>query len=289
MARAAERVMNQHMAPDAGIAKLLSDIEACHSARLPDGRLLLYAGPHHIGYVKPALAERLRGASPGIRLSAGRVDLPERLLPRLNELARAAGLPVRGENFDIRATPDGPSLGVLDRGALPSLGVIGTGVHLNGLVAKGEGVHLWVAKRAATKKLDPGKLDHLVAGGVPAGFTPFAALLKEAGEEAGLGEDIARQAREVARFRYDMERPEGLRRDFIYAYDLNLPESFVPQPMDGEVEQFFLWPLSRVKAALIETGDFKFNVILVLTDLLLRHGLFPAGAAAQLRTALYRS
>ena len=253
---------------------------------LPGRRLPLYAGAHHIGYVEPDFARKLAGHGPGVKIEPARVTLDEAALPRLNALAAAAGLSLRAEDFDVRATPDGPCLAVLDRGALPSFGVIGVGVHLNGLVRRADGTHLWVGRRAADKKLDPGKLDHLVAGGVPAGYTPKAALLKEAGEEAGLAPDLAGQARHVASFRYDMERCEGLRRDLVYAYDLELPEDFMPHPVDGEVEGFELWPLPRVFETLVSTDMFKFNVALVLVDLLLREGLIEGKAAARLRAAL---
>ncbi|EKM98772.1 NUDIX hydrolase family protein [Acidocella sp. MX-AZ02] len=253
---------------------------------LPGERLVLRGGAQSFGFVKPALAEQLRGIEPAIEISSGAVTLPPGLLPRLNELARAVGIPTRAEDFDVRAAPEGAVLGVLDRGALPSFGVIGVGVHLNGLVRRADGPHLWVARRAANKKLDPGKLDHLVAGGVPAGLSPFETLLKEAEEEAGLEETLAAQAVEVARFRYDMERPEGLRRDFLYAYDLELPEDFIPRALDGEVESFALWPLEQVRETLLTSDAFKFNVVLVLTDLLLRQGLFAPGEAQRLRAAL---
>jgi hypothetical protein len=85
-----------------------------------------------------------------------------------------------------------------------------------------------------------------------------------------------------------MERPEGLRRDIVHAYDLTLAAAFTPQPADGEVESFALWPLSRVADILATTDDFKFNVALVLIDLLCRHGLFPPAHTATLRAALDR-
>ena len=274
------------MASDAQIANLLAHISACHTAKLPGLRLPLYAGSHHIGYLLPPLARRLAEVSPEVRVGADRVELAPSALPRLNELAAAAGIPTRAENFDVRETGDGPVLAVLDRGALPAFGVIGVGVHLNGIVRRADGPHVWVGKRAADKKLDPGKLDHLVAGGVPAGYTPFAALLKEAEEEAALPEALASQARLVASFRYDMERPEGLRRDLIHAYDLELPEDFIPNPVDGEVESFSLWPLTQVLEVLSTTHEFKFNVCLVLIDLLLREGLLTGPGARTLRAAL---
>jgi 8-oxo-dGTP pyrophosphatase MutT (NUDIX family) len=206
--------------------------------------------------------------------------------PRLNEIAKAAGCRNRRENFDVREVVDGPVTAVLDRGALPDFGVIGVGVHLNGLMQRADGWHLWVAKRAADKKLDPGKLDHLVAGGVPAGLSPFETLMKEAEEEAALPADLAAGAQLAGQFAYNMERPEGLRRDVIFAYDLVLPDSFVPKPADGEVESFALWPLARVFECVSTTDDFKFNVNLVLIDLFVRFGLVQGAKATQLQGAL---
>src|SRR5262249_22928063 len=140
----------------------------------------------------------------------------------------------RREAFDIRATPDGPVLAHLDRGALPSFGVLAVGVHLNGLVQRADGVHLWVARRAANKLLDPGKLDHIVAGGLPADPPPAETLVKEAAEEAAIPASLASQAIHVATITYAMERPEGLRRDLLHCYDLNLPDDFRPTAADGE-------------------------------------------------------
>ena len=102
-------------------------------------------------------------------------------------------------------------------------------MHVNGLVQRPDGLHLWVARRARDKLLDPGKLDHIVAGGVPAGLSPCETLIKEAAEEAAIPPELAAQARvRSASFGYAMERPEGLRRDWLYCYDLFLPERFHP-------------------------------------------------------------
>ena len=274
------------MASDTQIAKLLSHISACRTAVLPGSRLAFWSGTQHIGYVQPAFAARLAAASPAITITENTVFLAPEALSQLNSIAHAAGLPFRAEQFDVRATPDGPVLTTLDRGALPSFGVIGVGAHLNGLVRRPEGWHLWIAKRAANKKLDPGKFDNLVAGGVAAGHTPFETIIKESEEEAALPSALAAQARQVARFTYNMERPEGLRRDVIYVYDLELPESFVPSPADGEVESFTLRPLTEVLEMVSTTDAFKFNVNLVLIDLLIRFELIEGDAAATLRAAL---
>ncbi len=273
------------MACDPGIAKLLSHITSCQTACLPGERLGFYAGSQLVGYVRPEFAARLAAVSRNIAVT-DRVVLNETAAPALNEIALAAGCRVRGEDFDVRATLDGPVLAVLDRGALPDFGVMGVGVHVNGLVQRPDGWHLWVGKRAADKKLDPGKLDNLVGGGVAAGYTPFETLLKEAAEEAGLPEDLAKTATLQARFSYNMERPEGLRRDLLYAYDLILPEAFEPHPTDGEVEHFDLWPLAKVFETVRDTDAFKFNVNLVLIDLFIRFGLVQGEDASTLRRAL---
>jgi thiamine pyrophosphokinase len=153
-------------------------------------------------------------------------------------------------------------------------------------VHRSDGLHLWIARRAQNKALDPGKLDHVVAGGVPAGLSPMQTLVKEAAEEAAIPPDLAVQARHVGVLAYAMQRQEGLRRDHLHCFDLVLPEAFIPQAADGEVESFELWPLRRVAEAVRMTDDFKFNVNLVLIDLLIRLQVIIGAEARALRAAL---
>jgi 8-oxo-dGTP pyrophosphatase MutT (NUDIX family) len=108
---------------------------------------------------------------------------------------------------------------------------------------------------------------------VPAGLTPAETLVKEAEEEAAIPASLARQAVPVATITYAMERPEGLRRDLLFCYDLEVPAEFQPEATDGEVEAFELWPIARVMQTVRETDEFKFNVNLVLIDLFRRQGL----------------
>ncbi len=270
---------------------LLRHVCACNNAVLPGGRAPLRLGGALVGWVRPEVAALLEPLG-ALREADGLVLPDARGLPALSvALLACLGFAPRGELFDVRADPGGPVpggtvLAQADRGALPALGIAATGVHLNGLVRRADGLHLWVARRAADKRLDPGKLDHLAAGGVPAGLSPRETLAKEAAEECGLPETLAAQAREVAVIPYATERPEGLRRDRLHCYDLELPESFVPRPVDGEVAGFELWPVARAIETARHTDDFKFNVPLVLIDLALRLGLVEGKEAARLRTAL---
>jgi len=264
-------------------------IAACNNARLPGGRLAFRLGaePVPVGWLLPAVAAVAR-RFPGVAATTDGLTLADPLnLPDLARALVAAGFGrIRREAFDVRAQPDGPALAWVDRGVLPVLGIQAQGVHVNGLVAGPDGPKLWVAVRAANKQLDPNKLDHIVAGGISAGMTPWQTLLKEAGEEAAIPPELAARAVPVARIGYAMERSEGLRRDLLHCYDLDLPDSFIPHPADGEVARFELWPLARALAEVRRGDAFKFNVNLVLIDLFIRSGLIVGAEAAALRAAL---
>ena len=248
-------------------------VRACNTAVLPGERLPFLLAGVPVGWVRREIASALADF-PGIDTGSDGVNLstPPALPGIAQSLAERGMFRWRREAFDVRA-PDGTVLGTIDRGAIPSFGIEATGVHVNGLIRRPDGLHIWVARRAANKALDPGKLDHIVAGGVPAGLSPMACLIKEAAEEAAIPEALAATARHVGEIRYAMERPEGLRRDRLHCYDLDLPPDFVPQAADGEVESFELWPIERAFAAVHDTEDFKFNVNLILIDLFVRLGM----------------
>lgn len=268
---------------------LLRHIHACNTAILPGNRAPFLFADQQVGWVLPV---KMRDTIAWQESPAGTprfgVNTQNELDQLIDQLNARGELRLRHENFDIRSHHETPALAHVDRDAIPLLGCLAVGVHMNGLVRKGSEWLLWVARRAAHKPLDPGKLDHLAAGGVPAGLDPFTAMRKEAGEEAGIADDLAAQAVLSGRIDYTMQRDEGLRRDRLYCFDLELPEDFMPRAVDGEVESFELWPLRDVLEDVRHGDGFKFNVKLVLIDLCLRKGLIdPASAEGQaLRAAL---
>ena len=266
---------------------LLRHITACNNAVLPGLRIALRLDGQIVGWVKPAVAAALERLN-GVRRDAdGLALLDGTYLPDLGRQMAGLGFGrVRGELFDVRATPDGPVLSTIDRGALPSFGVAASGVHLDGLVRRRDGLHLWVARRAADKALDPNKLDHIVAGGIPAGYTPWDCLVKEAMEEAAMPAGLLANARLCTTITYAMERAEGLRRDILHCYEVELPDDFIPTPTDGEVAGFELWPITLALHAVRTTDAFKFNVSVVLIALFIRHGLVTGDEAARLSAAL---
>jgi 8-oxo-dGTP pyrophosphatase MutT (NUDIX family) len=249
-------------------------IDACNNFRPPGDRLPFHLGTAQVGWIAPALLPALR-AIPALKVTADGVTLadPSALPGIARDLAAQGCYRFRNEAFDVRAEPAGEVLTTIDRGALPSFGIAAVGVHVNGLVRRADGLHLWVARRAANKTLDPGKLDQIVAGGVAAGMSLRETLVKEAGEEAAIPPELAARAELRSRIDYAMLREEGLRRDTLFCYDLDLPGDFIPRAVDGEVESFELWPMAKVLDTVARTDDFKFNVNLVLIDLFQRLGM----------------
>lgn len=179
----------------------------------------------------------------------------------------------RDELFPVAAGYGDEPLMTVERAAASLLGIRAYGVHVNGYVTLPTGeVELWVAKRSATKQTYPGKLDHLVAGGLPAGIPPGECVVKECGEEASIPPDLAAAARPVGIVSYAANYQGCCKRDVLFCYDLELPVDFVPVPDDGEVESFERVPIEEVMRVISETTAFKTNCCLVIVDFLVRHG-----------------
>lgn len=268
--------------PDPAFAR---HIDACNNIASPAGFIPFRLGAAQVGWVSPDLAQALTFRprdfhfdADGVALAA-RLRTPgqrsEALAQVLPALAAGGFLRIRRELFDVRETSNGAALAAIDRGALPAFGIMSQGVHVNGLVRRADGLHIWVGIRSREKAVAPGQLDNIVAGGIPAGLSAEECLVKEAAEEASLPPTLAAAARPAGRVSYIMRNEEGLRRDVLHCYDLDIPEGVVPRPGDDEVERFELWPAARVIEAVRETDTVKFNVNLVLLDLFLREGLVP--------------
>jgi 8-oxo-dGTP pyrophosphatase MutT (NUDIX family) len=214
-------------------------------------------------------------AGQGIGIPGGAAPEVGAHLARIVAALAEAGLAVspRREMTPVPRAWGLPPLAGIDRAGLPALGLPAFGVHVNGYVRNAHGIHLWVGRRARDRLVAPGKLDHLVAGGIPMGLTAFQTVIKEAEEEASLPAEIAGRARPVGAITYRLALPEGLRNDTLFVFDLELETGIAPASNDGEVEGFELWPIDRVIETVRETDDFKFNVNLVLIDFLIRHGM----------------
>lgn len=261
---------------------LLDRVREC--ARFEPGRYLPFrVDGIRLGRIEKRIAERLRGIEGVFRVTADAVDLAPGLSGFDDRTRAVAGaLAVlrdeglikgwRDEPYPVAPSFSSPPLFVVERAAVPLLGVKGYGVHVNGYVVEGGTVRLWVGRRSLTKPTGPGKLDQVVAGGQPAGISIADNLIKECAEEAAIPETIAATAVPVGTVSYLTERPEGLRDDVLFDYDLELPPDFQPVNADGEVAAFYLWPIERVIETLERTDEYKFNSGLVVIDFLVRRG-----------------
>jgi hypothetical protein len=181
----------------------------------------------------------------------------------------------RDEAYPVGGQWGGPYAFEIERAAAAFLGCRAYGVHINGFVRDGEDVKLWVATRAHDRPVCPGQLDNMIAGGQPVGLTLKENVIKEAGEEAGVPDHLARTAKPVGAITYTMENDLGLKPDMMFCWDLELPADFLPVNTDGEVAEFRLLPAAEVLRIVEATDDFKFNCNLVIIDFCIRHGVLP--------------
>ena len=261
---------------------LLDRIEECRRWDRPRYRPFRIGG-ETVGWVNHDFARRLADhpkvfqvaeesvdLSPGLAGFAARSAAVAAVLGRFRDEGMIKGW--RNEPYPVGRDFYAAPLLQMERAAVPLFGVRAYGVHLNGFTGRGRDLKLWVGKRSKTKQTAPGKLDHLVAGGQPLGLSLMDNLVKESAEEAGMPEALARPSRPAGFVSYVTERVEGLRNDICFAFDIELPADFRPHNTDGEIEDFYLWPIEQVRERLAATDDFKFNVALVNIDFLVRRG-----------------
>lgn len=182
----------------------------------------------------------------------------------------------RFELYSVAPSFKDQPLALADRALIPVLGFPAYGVHCNGFQKEEGAINLWIGKRAADRAVDPGKFDHLIAGGQPHGLSVFENLEKEAQEEAGMPKRLVAAAKPVGCVTYTRSSAFGVRRDVLFIFDLKLPKDFIPHNEDGEVAAFHLMPLQEVYETVLKTDAFKFNVNLVLIDFFIRHGLISS-------------
>ncbi len=260
----------------------LDRINECNGHDL--GRFVPFrVGGTRLGWVKRPFARRLEAYPDVFRVSAEAVTLApslgsfeersaavDRVLRELDALGAVPGW--RGEMYPVTTALAAEPMLQMERAAIPLFGVRAYGVHVNGFVRGGGGLGMWIARRSRTKATYPGMLDNFVAGGQPIGIGLKENVVKEAGEEAGVPPGLAANAAAVGAVTYCMETDDGLKPDVLFAYDLELPPGFEPRSIDGEIDEFTLWPVERVMEVTRETAEFKFNCNLINIDFFIRHG-----------------
>jgi len=208
----------------------------------------------------------------GLRLPAQGRDAR---LAQIHAQLHADGLIVgwRDEPYPLRDRTGGEH-GTIERAASRFWGTLTLGAHCNGYVADGAGrpTHLWIARRSATKPTDPGRLDNLIGGGVPAGQSPREAVIREGWEEAGLAP--AQMAGLVTGGLIDLEcdLPEGRQHERLHVFALALAPEVVPSNIDGEVAEHRLMPVAEALAR-AAAGELTTDAALATLDFAVRHRL----------------
>ena len=262
---------------------LYDHIETCNVHSFDD-KMPFRVGGRQVGWVGENVASRMTRWDHYFEITDNSVDILESLNDvesRSKALAEAGAALVvqqalprnRKELCSVTEKFGGEGLMCIDRAWLESFGVISYGVHVNGYVQTAAGPELWIGVRSKNRGVAPGKLDNMVAGGLPVGLTLAENVIKEAAEEASVPEDVASTARPAGVITYMLDTERGMRRDMLFVYDLELPADFTPVNEDGEVSGFVKWPAQQALRVVEETDEFKFNVNLVLIDFAIRHGL----------------
>ncbi|XP_015261659.1 PREDICTED: nudix hydrolase 20, chloroplastic-like isoform X1 [Gekko japonicus] len=274
------------------VRELLRRMNSFHGAGSPKALCLpfLVAG-QQVGHVPQPVAQRLRQYPAVFSVSQGDeaptcLELNKHLASFEERTAAVQG--VLKELREQKAFPclkewreelynvmpyfcDLPLFG-MERAATPLLGVKRYGTHLNGYTWRKGELFMWLGRRAQNKPTYPGLLDNLAAGGIASGLGVRETLVKECQEEACIPASLAAQAKPVGTVTYTYVGAQGeIYPECQFVFDLELPEDFVPQVGDGEVQEFYLWPLDKVKEA-IGSPDFKPNCAMVALDFLIRHG-----------------
>ena len=238
-----------------------------------------------LGLVDDDRAARLAGFA-AFRVDESAVAIDERLATcearsaALADVAlalRAEGaLPAwRDEVYDVAASFGLPPAFRIERGAARYLGVRTYAAHLNGIVKTGGESRMWLARRSATKAVDPGLLDNLVGGGIATGMRVDRTLVKEAWEEAGIAEPLARRAHSAGVVHVRRPMFDGLQRETVFVHDLDLPAGFVPANQDGEAVEHRLVDLGEAARLIAQAHGpdaVTLDASVVVLDYLVRCG-----------------
>ena len=279
----------------------LDHIHACNRWEPGDFQPFVVSG-ERVGWVRHRFAQALMGIDGGFAFADGALhwravpsgfDMRSEAFAAVSADLERRGLVshLHGERYPVLTDAGKPHF-LMDRAVVPYFGIRAFGQHMNGFIRREDGLHLWIAQRSQSRRVEPGKLDHVVAGGLPWGIGLGDNLRKECWEEAALPAEIADRARPVGIVSYCRDSDRGLKPDTIYCYDLEWPAHITPRCNDDEVESFRLLPAAEVMRIVETTDAFKLNCNLVIIDFLIRHGLLtPAhpdylAIAAGLRTTL---
>lgn len=286
------------MIPDSTLARIGNRLSRILAPPAPE-LLVFDVDGARVGLLSAARAARLRVFPDVFRVDTHGVTFVAALRDadsRTNALARVAQSLAsdgalsawRDERYAIAPSFGAAPWFLLERAAARYFGVHTYASHVNGLVREDAGVSMWLARRSGNKAIDPGMLDNLVGGGIAAGATVAATLVKEAWEEAGIDATLAATSIPAGTVEIFRAQPDGIQRETIFVHDLWLPPVFEPANQDGEVSahrQVSLDEAARLIAIEDGTDTVTADAALVALDCLLRNGAIPRDSPHRARLA----
>ena len=242
-----------------------------------------YVREHPVGWLRPSFADLLRRWPHHFEVTAAYASLrasPDTVHGRTAALAEVTATlaregVIRGwrdEPVSVSHHYAAPELLRVERAATRHFGMMAYGAHLNGFTRRHGEPFLWIARRAATKSVDPDRLDNLVGGRIACGYTVDETIRKEAWEEAGIPPALLKGVSCASVVRVEYSVPEGLHREILFAHDLWLPEDFRPQNQDGEVARLYCLSIPEAIEAIL-AGEFTLDAGAVTVDALLRNAV----------------
>ena len=252
---------------------------ATPSNKVPHDFLPWFCGPQKLGYLSAARARLLAQHLEHSHLHTDRLDWNashwsadtrsdalQRVLLTLRDAGHLPGW--RNETFNCFAADSDHPLLQAERAGFYFLGLRSDAVHVNGVTADGR---MWIARRSASKAVDPGLLDNLCAGGLGAGETQMQAVVRELYEEAGIHLQSVHELRYAGNVNVGRVREGGWHEERLQVYNLLMAAGEQPANQDGEVQDFQLLEAPEI-AHLIEDGQFTPDAAAAISQGLLARG-----------------
>ena len=145
-----------------------------------------------------------------------------------------------------------PELFRLERAAYRFFGLRSHASHIHGITPDGR---MWCGRRAHHKATDPGLLDNLAAGGLPAGEQPAVCAVREIQEEAGLTRTLEQLMAYDNVPTTERAEKEGWHSERLFIYSTTLTDAETPVNLDGEVSEFLCLEIPEVLQR-IRAGEF---------------------------------
>ena len=173
----------------------------------------------------------------------------------------------RNENFSF-LREDSHEAFQLERAAFRGFGLMSHAVHINGYTENGL---LWLATRSDSKKVDPGLMDNMTAGGISAQETIQTCAIRELWEEAGVTSYQLKNLYPVGSI--DIRRPlppNEVHHERLFTFDLIVEDDWTPINNDGEVHHFQKCTLEEIVNLIFEEKMTQ-DAAVVTADFILRH------------------